>query len=305
VSHWSTTEDGNNDPIPDWPITDCQVSYCGVTAQGSASGFSANEIGFGLWCHAANCPANSPSSIFGPAGSANVYWADITVDEPYPPSLSAQGSLWPSNGWVSVANGGGSLLFNASDPAGVCDVRAVITDLAGNWQQANDQLVGPDFSQGRPCPDRPGYWWSPNVAALADGRYDLFVQADNPAGMWRSAVVGLAVDNSPPSIGITSQPAARWYNTPQHVTWSASDSPSGVSGLACSDGGGAGSATHTMTVSAQGVSTVTCNAIDNASNWGTPASTTIYLDYQTPSVSFDGPSALMVARPANADGERQ
>ena len=45
-----------------------------------------------------------------------------------------------------------------------------------------------------------------------------------------------------------------------------------------------------MTVSQQGSTSVGCSALDNAGNWSSTASTAVNLDFQTPSVSFNGPS---------------
>jgi hypothetical protein len=257
----------------------------------------ASLIGFAIWCHAASCPANAAGTFFGPAASANVYQADITIDEPDPPTVSATGSLWGHSGWISTTTSGWYVSFASSDPAGVCGFRAVITTTTGAWVQADDESVAPDPSQTiwrTPCPNRPGgATWTPNIAALADGYYDLWVQASNPAGLWTNAGGGpsvLAVDNTPPAIGVTSAPAVRWYDTPQQVAWAASDNLSGVQGVACSDGWHPGVASYTMTVGQQGVDSVSCNAADNAGNWGTAAGTTVYLDYQTPTATFDGPS---------------
>src|SRR5205823_5438745 len=100
----------------------------------------------------------------------------------------------------------------------------------------------------------------------------LHVQASNPAGMASdaggSSGMLLQVDNSPPSIGVAAAPdAVRWYNSPQQVIWTASDTPSGVQGLSCSDGWHAGVSSYTMRVGQQGPNQLNCNAQDNAGNW--------------------------------------
>ncbi len=259
VSHWATSEDGTGDPNA--TAQGCSASSCNWLAATTTSVNHVSEIGFAIWCHAATCQPNDSHSYFGPAASANVYKADITIDEPAPPSLSATGTLWGHAGWISVAGGGGSVSFDASDPAGVCAFRAVITTTAGAWEQVDDNSVNPDPSQtawGRPCPERNWISWAPNIAALPDGYHDLWVQASNPAGLWTSAGGGpsvLAIDNTPPTVSIASAPAARWFNTRQQVTWGSSDNLSGVQRLNCSDGSHT-SSSYTMTVAAQGVDTV-------------------------------------------------
>jgi len=293
VSHWATSEGGGGDA--NVAAQGCSSTSCNWFAASTTAVAHASEIGFAIWCHASSCPANDGSSYFGPAASANVYKADITVDEPSPPAVSVNGSLWGHAGWISVANGGGSVGYGASDPAGVCGFRAVITTTGGGWEQLDDHSVSPDLSLaswGSPCPGRNWTSWSPNIAALGDGYHDLWVQASNPSGMWTSAggaPAVLAIDNTPPTISVSAPPASRWYDTAQQVTWGSSDNLSGVHSLSCSDGSHT-SSSYTMTVAAQGVRTISCTAVDSAANRSSSASATVHLDFQTPTVSFSGPS---------------
>ena len=250
VSHWATSGSGSGDPFgygADCPSPSsnppCEMLNVGAV-QDSASVNHASQIGFGLWCDASTCPANGPS-VFGPAGSANVYQADVTVDEPNPPTFtdfnSRSSTTWAGSAPTPPLPGGGNITYNAGgDGAGICALQAVITNTAGGWELADQHNVSPDYSQAAPCPGRGGYTWSPNIAALSNGYHDLWVQASNPANMWSNANGGpilLAVDNTPPTIGVLSAPnPGRWYDSPQSVIWSGSDSVSGVAGLSCSDG---------------------------------------------------------------------
>ena len=51
---------------------DCSISACNAYATGTSAitvpVINASRIGFGIFCHAALCPVNSGSSMFGPAG---------------------------------------------------------------------------------------------------------------------------------------------------------------------------------------------------------------------------------------------
>ena len=173
--------------------------------------------------------------------------------------------------------------------------RAAITTTGGGAEQLDDHSVTPDPSLatwGQPCPTRGPTTWTPNIAALPDGYHDLWVQASNPAGLWTSAggaPAVLEIDNTPPTISVSAPPASRWYDTAQQVTWGSSDNLSGVQSLSCSDGSHT-SSSYTMTVASQGVDTVSCTAIDNAANRSASASATVHLDFQTPTISFSGPS---------------
>jgi hypothetical protein len=299
VAHWATSEDGSGDPgEPGCDATGCETqnpapTYVGVN--------HASEIGFAIWCHSSSCKANDSLSFFGPAGSANVGQAEITIDEPSAPYFPTfYGSLVNHPGWISanVAPAGGwYVVYNATDPAGVCILQAGLTNTAGAWVELDQHNVGPNYTVPAPCVARPGYTWYPNIAALPDGAYYLHAQANNPAGMGSDATGAtgmlLQIDNTPPSIRVASAPAAnRWYNAPQQVIWTASDASSGVEGVSCTDGWHPGASSDTMTVSHQGSNVVTCNALDNAGNPGQNggASATVNLDSQTPSVSFRGPS---------------
>ena len=108
VAHWATSEGGGGDPTGDCGTTqDCTqgtLSDSGTLADSSYSVPNASLIGFGLWCDASTCAQNSSDSLFGPAGSANVLNAAVTINEPNPPSLSI--TRFPT-GWISNENAAG------------------------------------------------------------------------------------------------------------------------------------------------------------------------------------------------------
>ncbi|MGH2873922.1 MAG: Ig-like domain repeat protein, partial [Solirubrobacteraceae bacterium] len=157
--------------------------------------------------------------------------------------------------------------------------------------QAN---VSPNYTVAAPCgqSSRPTTF-TLNPCALPDGSYVLSEAASNPAGMVGYGALNgqtINVDCTPPTTSVASAPASdRWYSTAQQVTFVGSDNFSGVGQLSCNDGGHAGSS-YAETVSAQGQNVVWCRAIDNASNVGNTASSTVDLDYQSPTIAFTGPS---------------
>ena len=86
VAHWATTEGGDGDPTSDCGTTaDCNG---GTIEEESFAVDNASLIGFGVWCHASTCDQNDAYSLFGPGGSANVFNATVTINEPNPPTLS-------------------------------------------------------------------------------------------------------------------------------------------------------------------------------------------------------------------------
>ncbi|MGH2916454.1 MAG: Ig-like domain repeat protein, partial [Solirubrobacteraceae bacterium] len=231
-------------------------------------------------------------SWFGPAASYNVYDATITVSDPSPPTFGSDfGSLAGRPAWVSAANAPGgvwSLTASASDPAGICGFAIAVSS-----QQDQDNLA-PNYTYPAPCgaPSRPTTFYL-NPCALADGSYTLFEGATNPAGMLGYGPLNgetINVDCTPPTTSVASAPSASsWYSGQQSVTFAGSDNFSGVAALSCNDGRHAGSS-YTEVVTAQGTSTASCQAIDNAANVGGAVSATVHIDSQRPTIAFSGPS---------------
>jgi hypothetical protein len=215
VSNWATEMNGTGEPAPggDCSSTSCNKSDGGVDGgAGVSAGVNSTLLGFGIWCHAASCPANSGSSTFGPAGSANVYEASITVEDPGPPSLSAGGNLWglPANQWIAGNNW--TLSFGASDPAGPCELQAVIVNSAGATVLSDTSGdISPNDTEAAPCGAASRTLsWMPDIASLPTGTYSLHIQSNDPAGMSSpDAVEQLNVDNHPTATKVLADSASR------------------------------------------------------------------------------------------------
>ena len=321
VSHWSTQSDGSDD-LGGAGI-DCGSTSCNTGPGEVATSVAVNDasqVGFAAWCHASTCPANSSSSTFGPAASANVFFAQITVNEQNEPSLSASGNLWAANGqWtsgVAAPPGGWTLNYGGSDPAGVCVLHPLLVNSAGGWVQwdfSNDW--SPDFTQPSPCgPTSRGYSWSPALGSLANGLYYLHVQATNPADVQNGnnyvadAAIPLYIDNQPPPpvTGLAANSAGMgplgwsssrsftlsWtgqadYPGPQSPITTTNVSIGGVSSWQQS----ASQNTATASVgSAAGAYSASVWEQDQAGNQASPQSVALYYDPNAPSAPAFGPA---------------
>jgi hypothetical protein len=240
VSHWSSQGNGSDDL--GGVGVDCGSTSCNTGPGEVATSVAVNnasQVGFAAWCHASSCAANDSRSTFGPAASANVFFAQITINEQNEPSLSAAGNLWAANGqWISgVAPppGGWTLGYGASDSAGVCTIHPLLVNAGGGWALwdfSNDW--SPDFTQAAPCGQSGrSYTWSPALGSLPNGLYYLHLQATNPADAQNGnnyvadASVPLYVDNqAPPAVaGLAASSAAMgplgWSATPNFtLNWS-------------------------------------------------------------------------------------
>ena len=292
IANWATNMNGSGDPYNG--SIDCTGSPCDSEslADSYASVPNTTLLGFGIWCHALNCPANDVlASWFGPAASANVYDVTVTVNDRNPPSFPSDGgSLANLPTWVSAANAGGgwSLTTSASDPGGICGIQLSI---------GGEQATGgnPDNNtEAAPCGGSASATLNLNPCELPDGPYTISESATNPAGMTGYGPLNgqtIRIDCTPPTTSIASAPSSSmWYSTPQQVDFTGSDNYSGVGSVNCNDGNHPGSS-YTEAVSAEGTSTVSCYAVDNAGNDGNTAGATVNLDYQTPSVLFSGASS--------------
>jgi hypothetical protein len=207
VSHWATNGSGTGDPDPsgDCPTANQACTKGDGGVQGGTSVSTAvgggTTLGFGIWCDASSCAANHSGSAFGPAGSANVYVADITVDDPGPPALSASGNLWGLSPSATIAGGAATwtLNFGASDPAGPCELQAVIDSSTGAVVLSDPDNVAANYTVPAPCgASSRGASWQPNLSSLPTGTYYLHVQANDPAGMASDAVEQLNINNNAP-----------------------------------------------------------------------------------------------------------
>jgi hypothetical protein len=214
VSHWATNGSGSGDPDT---AGDCPTANQGCTkgdggVQGGTSVSTAvgggTTLGFGIWCDASSCAASQKGSAFGPAGSANVYDADITVNDPGPPTLSASGNLWGISPSVTIAGGAQTwtLDFGASDPAGPCELQAVIENSAGGVVLADQDNVGANYTEPAPCgAANRGTSWQPNLSSLPTGTYYLYVGATDPAGMTSPVLAErLNINNNAPVLQPTT-----------------------------------------------------------------------------------------------------
>ena len=310
VAHWATSENGSGDPTS----SDCgtkQDCNGGTFYGASYSVPNSGLIGFGIWCDASSCAQNGVGSLFGPAGSANVFNATVTITEPSAPALTAVGgTVYDENptGWISNQNApsaGWAAFVQASDPAGVCALNLSVGGLNGS----ND--VSPNFGSARPCqtgnpsaqvalnPCQPG--------GLGPGSYSASASASNPAAMVSSTTGGqFNVECSGPSVALSStKDLNAWYSGPQTVDVAASD-PSGLQSLGCAvDGQPVAFAqssppSYTLQITQNGSHTVACSA-ENRVNYTAQASLNgeVKIDSQVPSVAFSGvaPAPAWVSGP--------
>ncbi len=266
----------------------------------------ATGIGVGIWCHASSCAANDSSSTFGPAASVNLYSADVTVEDPSSPTLSASGSLWGISPvqWISgVANPAGAwiLNFGASDPAGPCELQAVIVNGSGGLALSDtNNNVFPNYTEAAPCGARnrsAAAPWRPQIAALPSGTYYLHVQANNPAGLIAPNLVErLNVDNTPPALSIASDtPQADSHWVEHAVTFQLGASkPAGLSGVQAIhyqlDSGAwqtVEGASASVTVDGTGQHAIVAYATDNAGNSSSIERSTALIDQTPPTGVFE------------------
>ena len=299
-AHWATAENGGGDPT----TGDCD-SNCssGTFLDASYSVPNASLIGFGLWCDQATCDQNSSQSLFGPAGTANVFNATIWINDPEPPSLAITAT---PHQWISDRAGASAISASASDPGGICS----LTLSAGSLVASNDVVANDGSSAGTPCrtgqvpvsldvrPCQPG--------GLGPGQYAISASAMNPASMTSSTDGGqFSVECSGPQVSVTStENLGVWYSGTQYVVVDASDE-SGLQGpVTCTVGSAtvtvpAAQLPDTVPVTQNGANAVSCTAENNVSYTTTAnLSGNVQIDNQTPSVSFSGP----VAAPAWVSG---
>jgi hypothetical protein len=305
VAHWATSMNGGGDPTTD----------CGTT-QGCVYDFpwpasfavnNANMIGFGLWCHASTCAKDSSQSMFGPAGSANVFDAVVSINDPQPPALSVYGTAYTKNttGWISDRNASEgspwSVYASASDPGGVCDLNVEI----GSLSASSDATPNYGSSTATPCPTSPTAVLNLNPCqsgGLPAGKYTSSASAMNPANMTSYATGGqIQVECSGPQVNVTStENLTNWYTGTHYVEVDAGDE-SGIQGDVTCTVGPAGSQQtvaisssqlpYSLPVTQNGANDVSCTAENNV-NYTTTArlSGQVLIDNQAPTVSFSGPS---------------
>lgn len=291
----------------------------------SGSFAPSRAIDLALSCHAARCRAGDGLADQGHAGFALVRRAVLTVTDPRDqPGLAVSGSLVSAAGtWISgVADGAGpwTVRVSASDPAGICGLRASIVPAGGSPGSAvaefsRDHRVHSSWLL--PCGRAVGrsLFWAPELAGLANGSYVLVVSASNPAGGTGTRSFDFELDNQPPPAigtlavaspaGPTGWSASRTFD----LSWATLGDLSGpqsplatVSSEVCDATGGGCGAASSQPVSPTGASVQIPSGApagvyeagvwitDQAGNQGQPAWGALRYDPGPPSAVVFGPS---------------
>ncbi|HEY3365122.1 MAG TPA: S-layer homology domain-containing protein [Symbiobacteriaceae bacterium] len=127
-----------------------------------------------------------------------------------------------------------------------------------------------------------GAWSYTPVADLSDGVHTIAITATDQAGNATTAPVrNLTVDATPPSVSAARTPANQngWNNGPVTVTFSCSDS---LSGMADCSG--------PITVAKEGANSVSGGGSDRAGNSGGTTVSGINIDLTPPTITGNGPS---------------
>ena len=182
-------------------------------------------------------------------------------------------NLYYHDGWVR--GGGWGVALSASDPSGVCNMRAWLN---GNLIQG--PLSGLNRASWVQC-SAPSPWIGPsvNTTGYPDGTaLQLIYQAENAAGNWSSSPTATSyVDNSPVDLSLSGPTDAPTSAGTQHVTAAATAGPSGVGAIFCSvdgsawtkeplSGGPAHTATAQVPVNGLGSHQVSCYATNLAAD---------------------------------------
>ena len=262
---------------------------------------NARSVAVGISCVYTDCAVKQNGA---PTAQADMYSAEVTVNDPSRPVLSASGSVWgiPSTHWISATANPASpwqLSFSARDPGGPCELQAVIDSSAGQpvgEQSAYD--IKPDYTEAAPCGRsyRPARPWAPNLAALPGGTYYLHVQATNPAGALSEDTEALHLDNQPPTLQLASNPTqatSHWVGHAVNFQIIAADQP-GLSGVADVDyqidaraWRASPQSIASFRVNGTGTHTVRAYATDNAGNTSAEQQATVLIDETPPQGVFE------------------
>lgn len=172
-------------------------------------------------------------------------------------------STWGDNGWC---RGGASLNVSGSEPVSGYS----ITRMEGNYTGGNEAAVScSSASCGFTPPQGQGTFWYWAVSSYGD------TSAKNS--------LAYKFDSGAPSVSLSPSGTLGsngWYRSNVTVTGSGSDALSGLASLLMSCG------TNPCTVTAEGTTTITATATDNAGNSGSN-SITIRKDTVQPSITFN------------------
>jgi hypothetical protein len=238
--------------------------------------FNNQTVGWFIACGWSSCTQ---------AAGMNVGGVDLVVDESQGPWLVAPSDLWQTSGWVRDRY---QLVFYGDSPSGVCQVSASI-----NGQSVT---LGPNAAVGRDH----GTWHqcagasastTIQTADYGQGPIPLKIEGCDAAGVCTGGAYTktIQVDNSHPSVSLSSPGDVPVTAGTQYVTVTAGGSPSGIAEIDCSvDGGptqrfsegGALQPSVQVPVSGLGVHTVQCSAAntavaqDGSRGWSTSPATT-------------------------------
>lgn len=249
----------------------------GDLADGTAinTTFAATHFfGFQLSC---NKPSNQTCPAIDPG--LGVRGIQLGATETAVPSISASAAdNLAQSGWIRGS--GWKIGFQASDPSGVCNMRAWL-----NGQLIQGPTVAPDQAYWDQCdPSHAAQGWAdPTVldsTQYPDGTaLQLTYQAENAAGSWSpDSSTTSHVDNSPVTLALTGPKTAAATAGTQYVVASSSANPSGDT-IRCQTDGGPwttrGSAGARIPVSGLGEHRVSCYGQDGAVDInGNPARST-------------------------------
>jgi hypothetical protein len=234
-----------------------------------ADGTPLNDIHFGAtsWFGVQLRCQNTGGSCPALDAAVGVKGIQLGATETASPSLNAYGAnnLFNHGGWVR--GGGFAIALGASDPSGICNLRA---NLNGTWIQG--PTSGLNQSSWVQC-SAPSPWTGPSIDTgnYADGTgLQLYYQAENAAGNWSTSPTATSyVDNTPVELSLAGPTHAPITAGTEHVTATSSANPSGDTIWCSTDGGQwaaySGSSAR-IAVNGLGSHLVRCYAEDSAVN---------------------------------------
>ncbi|WP_322793277.1 OmpL47-type beta-barrel domain-containing protein [Bellilinea sp.] len=217
------------------------------------------------WCYCGDAPYNNTSLY-------TCYESERYVDVTHNPA-TVSGSFtcgtWGNNGWC---RGAPSVNISANEPVSGYN----ITWIEGSYGAGYFSVCNPPDASSVNCS-----WTPPN--GIFEGSSKLDFWANSSYGDQSAAQsLSFRVDTGAPSISLSPSGTlggGGWYRSNVTVTGSGSDSVSGLAGIAMSCG------SNPCTVTAEGSTTITATATDNAGNTNS-TSLTIRKDTTAPGITF-------------------
>ena len=261
------------------------------TTQFSVSGLNSSYFGFQVICGWSTCNGNNhPAQL-------TVESVELHATETQGPWLGASSGLWQASGWV---RGTWPLEFWGNSPSGLCSESAA---LGGKSIPGASATLNPTV--WHQC-GAPPVVQSIQTGDYGHGRVPLTIRGTDAAGVSTpdsTYTKTVSIDNSQPVVSFSGPLDAPSTAGTQYVAASASGSPSGIDGIACSVDGGPnhwsrGDSTRVV-VTGIGEHAVRCaaanNAVDGAGNHGWSNWSTRTLSIREPTVSGIGFSKLVDA----------